>query len=51
MVHTEGGLSDPSAKLSSVAHVRRKHGVTGNSLWPATIVESLAAINFKLGDA
>ena len=29
----------------------RKHGVTGNSLWPATVVESLAAINFKLGDS
>ena len=26
----------------------RKHGVTGNSLWPATVVESLAAINFKV---
>lgn len=25
-------------------------GVTGNSLWPATIIESLASINFKLGD-
>jgi len=28
----------------------RKHGITGNSLWPATVVESFAAINFKLGD-
>ena len=26
-------------------------GVTGNSLWPATVIESLAAINFKLGDS
>jgi NAD(P)-dependent dehydrogenase (short-subunit alcohol dehydrogenase family) len=25
-------------------------GITGNSLWPATVVESLASINFKLGD-
>mmetsp|Transcript_16675 Transcript_16675/g.18882 ORF Transcript_16675/g.18882 Transcript_16675/m.18882 type:complete len:301 (+) Transcript_16675:93-995(+) len=25
-------------------------GITGNSLWPATIIESLAAINFQLGD-
>lgn len=24
--------------------------ITGNSLWPATIVESYASINFKLGD-
>jgi len=29
----------------------RNHGVTGNSLWPATVVESLAAINFQLGEA
>ena len=28
----------------------RGRGVTGNSLWPATVIESLAAINFKLGD-
>merc|ERR1719502_271008 len=25
-------------------------GITGNSLWPATVIESLASINFKLGD-
>jgi len=25
-------------------------GVTGNSVWPATVVESYASINFKLGD-
>jgi len=25
-------------------------GITGNSLWPATVVESQASINFKLGD-
>ena len=25
-------------------------GVTGNSLWPATVIESLAAVNFKLGE-
>ena len=25
-------------------------GITGNSLWPATIIESLASKNFKLGD-
>uniref|UniRef100_A0A6B2LBI1 Hydroxysteroid dehydrogenase-like protein 2 n=1 Tax=Arcella intermedia TaxID=1963864 RepID=A0A6B2LBI1_9EUKA len=25
-------------------------GITGNSLWPATVVESLASRNFKLGD-
>eukprot|EP01065_Artemidia_motanka_P042604 TRINITY_DN5747_c4_g1_i1.p1 TRINITY_DN5747_c4_g1~~TRINITY_DN5747_c4_g1_i1.p1 ORF type:complete len:304 (+),score=37.73 TRINITY_DN5747_c4_g1_i1:124-1035(+) len=25
-------------------------GITGYSLWPATIIESLASINFKLGD-
>uniref|UniRef100_A0A7S3V2V1 Hydroxysteroid dehydrogenase-like protein 2 n=1 Tax=Aplanochytrium stocchinoi TaxID=215587 RepID=A0A7S3V2V1_9STRA len=28
----------------------RGKGITGNSLWPATIIESLAAINFQLGD-
>lgn len=28
----------------------RKHGITGNSLWPATIVESLASENFQLGE-
>lgn len=25
--------------------------VTGNSLWPATVIESLASINFQLGDS
>lgn len=25
-------------------------GVTGNSLWPATVIESQASINFKMGD-
>ena len=25
-------------------------GITANTLWPATIIESLASINFKLGD-
>jgi NAD(P)-dependent dehydrogenase (short-subunit alcohol dehydrogenase family) len=29
----------------------RKHGITGHSLWPATVVESTAATNFKLGDS
>ena len=24
-------------------------GVTGNSLWPATVIESLASLNFKMG--
>ena len=28
-----------------------KYGVTGNALWPATIVESLASENFELGVA
>ena len=35
--------------LGAAAEGRGK-GVTGNSLWPATVIESLAAINFKLGD-
>jgi NAD(P)-dependent dehydrogenase (short-subunit alcohol dehydrogenase family) len=26
------------------------HGVTGNCMWPATVVESQASINFSLGD-
>ena len=25
-------------------------GVTGNTLWPATVIESLASINFSMGD-
>jgi len=25
-------------------------GITGNTLWPATVIESYASINFKLGD-
>jgi len=25
-------------------------GITANSLWPATIIESFASINFKMGD-
>lgn len=29
----------------------RGHNVTGNSLWPATVVESYAAINFQLGES
>ena len=34
-----------------VASEGRKHGVTGNSLWPATIVESFASRNFELGES
>lgn len=26
------------------------HGISGNSLWPATVIESSAAENFQLGD-
>eukprot|EP00959_Pyramimonas_sp_CCMP1952_P412187 8637311-Pyramimonas_sp.AAC.1 len=25
-------------------------GITANTIWPATVIESLASINFKLGD-
>merc|ERR1719310_122692 len=25
-------------------------GITGNSLWPATVIESQASINFEMGD-
>ena len=25
-------------------------GITGNSLWPATVIESQASINFELGE-
>jgi citronellol/citronellal dehydrogenase len=35
--------------LGAAAEGRGK-GITGNSLWPATIIESLAATNFELGD-
>ena len=28
----------------------KKGVVAGNSLWPATVIESLASINFQLGD-
>ena len=24
--------------------------ITGNTLWPATVIESLASINFELGE-
>ena len=27
-----------------------RDGITGNALWPATIIESLASENFELGD-
>jgi len=33
-----------------VAQEYKGKGITGNSLWPATIIESLASKNFKLGD-
>ncbi|KAL1525266.1 hypothetical protein AB1Y20_020131 [Prymnesium parvum] len=33
-----------------VAAEGRKFGVSANSLWPATVVESFASINFKLGE-
>jgi len=33
-----------------VAQEYRGTGVTGNSLWPATVIESFASKNFKLGD-
>merc|ERR1719229_2124945 len=33
-----------------VAYDYKGKGITGNSLWPATVIESYASINFKLGD-
>merc|ERR1719498_1014361 len=33
-----------------VSQEYKDKGITGNSLWPATVIESLASINFKLGD-
>jgi NAD(P)-dependent dehydrogenase (short-subunit alcohol dehydrogenase family) len=33
-----------------VAEEYRGKGITGNSLWPATVIESQASINFKLVD-
>merc|ERR1712194_334202 len=33
-----------------VAEEYRAQNITGNSLWPATVVESQAAKNFKLGN-
>ena len=33
-----------------VAQENRDKNIAGNSLWPATIVESLASINFEMGD-
>lgn len=27
-----------------------KKNITGNSLWPVTVIESYASINFKLGE-
>lgn len=35
--------------LGAAAEYRGK-GITANSLWPATVIESLASINFKLGE-
>mmetsp|Transcript_11207 Transcript_11207/g.22486 ORF Transcript_11207/g.22486 Transcript_11207/m.22486 type:complete len:135 (-) Transcript_11207:329-733(-) len=35
--------------LGAAAEGRGK-GITGNSLWPATVIESFAAKNFKLGE-
>lgn len=32
-----------------VAHEYKGQNITGNSLWPATVIESQASINFKLG--
>lgn len=33
-----------------VAEEFEGQNITGNSLWPATIIESLASINFQLGE-
>merc|ERR1719221_1130798 len=33
-----------------VAAEYKGKGITGHSLWPATVVESYASINFQLGD-
>merc|ERR1719173_175118 len=32
-----------------VAHEYKGKNITGNSLWPATVIESQASINFQLG--
>ena len=34
-----------------VAQEYKGKGITGNTLWPATIIESLASINFKMMDS
>ena len=36
--------------LGAAAEFKNKKNITANSLWPATVIESLASKNFKLGD-
>lgn len=36
---------------AAIAEECKGHNVTANALWPATIIESFASINFGLGDA
>lgn len=33
-----------------VAAEYAEENITGNTLWPATVIESLASINFELGE-
>lgn len=37
--------------LGVASEYDQSSGITANTLWPATVVESYASINFKLGDS
>ena len=45
-----GFVGSPGVVAMGVAQENEGCNITGNSLWPATVIESLASINFKLGE-
>ena len=50
--HTAYNISKMGMTMVAMGVAQENEGcnITGNSLWPATVIESLASINFKLGD-
>ena len=50
--HTAYNISKMGMTMVAMGVAEENLGdnITGNSLWPATVIESLASINFKLGE-
>merc|ERR1712166_671520 len=50
--HTAYNISKMGMTMVALGVAQEYEGrnITGNALWPATVIESLASINFKMGE-